>query len=575
VYQVLARKWRPANFEQLVGQRHVARTLTNAIKADRLAHAYIFAGLRGTGKTTVARILAKCVDCEKGPSTTPCDACAPCTEISESRSVDVLEIDAASRTKVDQTRELLEMVSYAPARDRYKIIIIDEAHMLSKASFNALLKTLEEPPPRVMFILATTELQKILPTIISRCQVFEFRRVGVPEMVEHLRKICTAEKIEISDSSIDRIARAGEGSVRDSLSVLERVFAFCGQQVADEDVVRVLGAVQAVVLSKLIEGLAARDAGAMLAVLDQVVDEGHDLIHLWNETVAALRDLLFLETVPDRSDLLSRAPEEAAALERAGAGLSREDLSRAFQILAELEFPLKSSSQPRFMFEAALIRLASLGSVRPIEDLLRELGSAPATGPAPRTSARPATPARRQKKTAPEAKPAPRAVAVHGSGTDGFVAAVHDAKPMLGALLDQAAGVELAGGEVVVRFESGAELLAKPLQRKESLALLQQLARTACDGAGLRIEVGGAPTAPGAGDERASKASAPAPGRPAAPRASGGGSSKRSLLEDAKQEPGVKKLLREFGAQVVEVRPLEMPKAPVDAHPEGPREESS
>ena len=244
MYQVFARKWRPQSFEQLVGQPHVARTLSNAVESRRLAHGYIFAGLRGTGKTTVARILAKCLNCEKGPTTTPCNACDACSEIGESRALDVLEIDAASRTKVEQTRELLEIVSYAPVRDLYKILIIDEAHMLSKASFNALLKTLEEPPPNVLFILATTELQRILPTIHSRCQVFEFRRIAAAEVAAHLRMICDDEKIRVSDVALERLARAGEGSIRDSLSLLERAVAFCGSEIDDEDVLRMLGAVR-------------------------------------------------------------------------------------------------------------------------------------------------------------------------------------------------------------------------------------------------------------------------------------------------------------------------------------------
>jgi DNA polymerase-3 subunit gamma/tau len=393
MYQVLARKWRPQTFEQLIGQPHVSRTLRNAVESDRLAHAYIFAGLRGTGKTTVARILAKCLNCEQGPTTTPCGTCAPCVEIAESRAIDVLEIDAASRTKVEQTRELLEIVSYAPARDRYKVLIIDEAHMLSKASFNALLKTLEEPPPNVVFVLATTELQKILPTIHSRCQVFDFRRVSPAEMAAHLRMICDDEKIDIPDAALERLARSGEGSVRDSLSLLERAVAFCGTAIEDEDVLRMLGAVHARVLSEMVTALARRDAAAMLTVLDGLLDEGHDLVHFWNALIAAVRDLLLQRSLPDRKELLSRPPAEAEALVRAAEDLSREDLTRVFQVLADLEPGLKASSQPRFLFEAALIRLASLGAVRPIEEVLQSLGE-----PAPAVRRDPARKGRAQSK---------------------------------------------------------------------------------------------------------------------------------------------------------------------------------
>ncbi|OLT62888.1 DNA polymerase III subunit gamma/tau [Moorena bouillonii] len=361
MYQVLARKWRPTTFEELVGQPHIARILTNAIQSDRIAHAYIFAGLRGTGKTSAARILARCLNCEKGPTPTPCNECVPCTEIAESRALDVLEIDAASRTGVDDIRELQEVIAYPPVRDRYKLLIIDEAHMLSKAAFNALLKTLEEPPPRVVFLLATTEIQKLLPTILSRCQVLEYRRVTVKDVAGHLRRLCDAEGVTISDPSLHRIARAGEGSVRDSLSVLERVLASCGNDVADEDVLRVLGAVQSQVLLDSIGALARRDVSALLGVLDALMDEGHDLVHFWGEWIGVLRDVMMLRAAPDRAGLVSRAEEETKALLEAAEPLSSEDLARAFQLLAELEYPLKSSAHPRFLFEACMIRLGSLG----------------------------------------------------------------------------------------------------------------------------------------------------------------------------------------------------------------------
>jgi DNA polymerase-3 subunit gamma/tau len=563
MYQVLARKWRPQSFDQLIGQSHVVRTLSNAVAADRLAHAYIFAGLRGTGKTTVARILAKCLNCEKGPTVTPCQQCAPCVEIAESRAIDVLEIDAASRTKVEQTRELLEVVSYAPVRDRYKILIIDEAHMLSKASFNALLKTLEEPPPNVLFLLATTELQRILPTIHSRCQVFEFRRVGTAEVAARLREICDGDSVEIPDVALERLARAGEGSVRDSLSLLERALAFCGDCIADEDVLRMLGAVRSEVLAEMVRALAERDAGGMLRVLDALLDEGHDLLHFWNAMVAAVRDLLLARTLPERGDLLSRPPAEAAALVEAAAGFSREDLVRVFQILADLEPALKASAHPRYLFEAALIRLASLGAVRPIEDVLQSLDAGAA---APRPSA----PAPRQKKKAAEppvvARPAPR-----GPGPDGpppartvratgdavrLVDAVRRSRPMLAAVLEQAR-IRLSGDAAVIRFPPGMEAVKRQLESRESLELLgREARRIAGEGVEVRIEISGA--------DPAADADARPHGRGAArgtPRESKPG----GLVERARNEPGVRRLMDALGAHVVDVRRCDGPAQPTGA----------
>jgi DNA polymerase-3 subunit gamma/tau len=574
MYQVLARKWRPHNFDELVGQRHVAQALTNAVESDRLAHAYIFAGLRGSGKTTVARILAKCLNCESGTTATPCDNCSACSEIAESRALDVLEIDAASRTKVEQTRELLEMVSYAPVRDRFKILIIDEAHMLSKASFNALLKTLEEPPPNVIFVLATTELQKVLPTIISRCQVFEFRRIAARGLVPHLRKVCDAEQIKISDLALDRIARAGEGSVRDSLSVLERVLAFCGNEVADEQVLRVVGAVDTSVLCDTVRGLGARDAGAMLTTLDKLVDEGHDLLHFWNELIAALRDLLLIEAAPDGIDLLSRAPEDAAELAAAAEGLGREDLVRAFQILADLEPGLRSSAQPRYLFETALIRLASLGAVRPIEEVLRELGTdggpAPTPTPSPRRSRAPA----KQKKNLTDAPvDKPRAIG-GGTAASRLVSAVLEEKPMVGAILEQASSIDFGPEELVIHLDAS---LAPPLKRRECLEVVQRCAQEIA-GRPFRVQVDSAgdkasePAPPERSHEAAPRpAPAPEPNRRMPPEADAGATGKANeengnLMDRAKRDPGVRQLLREFGAQVIEVKPRS--EQPSDKPPE-------
>jgi DNA polymerase-3 subunit gamma/tau len=583
MYQVLARKWRPQTFAQLVGQPHVSRTLGNAIEQDRLAHAYIFAGLRGTGKTTVARILSKCLNCEKGPTTTPCNECAACSEIAESRAIDVLEIDAASRTKVEQTRELLEVVSYAPVRDRYKILIIDEAHMLSKASFNALLKTLEEPPPNVVFLLATTELPKILPTIHSRCQVFEFRRVAPAEVAGHLRRICDDEKIDVPDAALERLARSGEGSVRDSLSLLERAVAFCGAKIEDEDVLRMLGAVRANVLSEMVAALARRDAAAMLGVLDGLVDEGHDLIHFWNVMIAAVRDLLVERTLPGRRDLLARPPEEAEELIRAAKDLTREDLTRVFQVLADLEPGLRSSGQPRFLFEAALIRLASLGAVRPIEEVLESLeATAPAPRPpAPRQKKKPGEPAavspgKPARAVRPDPPPAPsappgegvRAAPVATGDAARLVEAVRQDRPMLAAMLEQSA-VEVAGGCCVIRFPAGMEAVKRQVEARQSLTLLRREAERLAGGrVTIRVEVAGPeavapdappPTPPRHASSPAAPEAAPAPRDPAQrPARVGPG----DLLERARSEPGIRKLMETFGAQVVDIRRCERPSKP-------------
>jgi len=583
MYQVLARKCRPQTFEELVGQPHVAQTLSNAITNDRLAHAYIFAGLRGTGKTTVARILAKCLNCEKGPTTTPCGKCDACIEIAESRAIDVLEVDAASRTKVDQTRELLEVVSYAPVRDRNKILIIDEAHMLSKSSFNALLKTLEEPPPNVVFVLATTELQKVLPTILSRCQVFEFRRVGPAEVTPHLRSICDNEQIEIPDAALERLARSGEGSVRDSLSLLERAVALCGDKIGEEDVLRMLGAVRAKVLVDLFTALAARDAAGMLGVLDAIVDEGHDLVHFWSAMISAVRDLLLDRTLPDRKDLLSRPPDEAEELVLAGKDLTREDLTRVFQILADLEFGLKSSSQPRFLWEATLIRLAGLGAVRPIEEVLASLGdAAPAPSP-PRQKKKhdeasaaagpvePRTPVAAPPKSdsAPalpiDATPTEPQKPGTGSpgGVKGLVEAVTQARPMVGAILEQATLV-LDAGELLIRIPAGMQAVKGQVESHQSLTLLRDEARRLTGKTvQVRVEVAKEedatavppaepkpkPTAstPAAPVETAPAKPRPATARPAEPAPDG-------LLDQARDEPGVRKLMDAFGAQVVKIR---------------------
>ena len=560
MYQVLARKWRPQSLEELIGQQHVARTLRNAIGGGRIAHAYLFAGVRGTGKTTVARIVAKCLNCEKGPTPTPCGVCTPCVEIAEGRAMDVLELDAASRTGVGDIRELQEVVSYAPVRDRYRVLIIDEVHMLSKSAFNALLKTLEEPPPRVVFVLATTELHKVLPTVLSRCQLFEFRRVTTREIAGHLRKICDAEEVKVSDKTLDRVARAGEGSVRDALSVLERVLAFCGRDVKDDEALAILGAVRADLLERIVAAMAARDAAALLEAFDAAAHEGHDLIHLWSEIVSVVRDLLLMRTLTSTSDLIARAPDEATALATAAGDLTREDLTRILQMLADLELGLKMSGQPQFLFEACLLRIAALGSVRPIEEMIARFdvaGGAPP--PVPRSSPRPSPPppssARDVKKKELTPPTEPAAASPSGAGdVAGLIAALHAERPMLAVMLEGAAMISFESDRLVVAVRPDAEPVRRMLEREDTQASLKIIATRILGIGAIEIRIGAEQASPAhSALAKSGGTSAPA----MAPSAVHG--SREEIYEQARRDPGIKRLLSEFGAQIVDVRPLDTP----------------
>jgi DNA polymerase-3 subunit gamma/tau len=468
----------------------------------------------------------------------------------EGRSLDVMELDAASRTGVDNIRELQEVVAYAPVRDRYKVLIIDEAHMLSKPAFNALLKTLEEPPPRVVFILATTEIQKLLPTILSRCQVFEFHRVSLKSVASHLRRVASAEGITVSDGTLDRIARDGEGSVRDALSVLERVLAFCGPVVEDDDALQVLGAVRTEILVDFVRGIATRDAAALLTSLDALVSDGHDLVHFWGELVGVVRDLMLLRAWPEGAEALTRTPEEVSVLAAASGSLTLEDWTRVFQILAGLEHGLKSSSQPRFLFEGALIRLAGLGSVRPIEEILTTLGGGIEPPAPPRGKSE--ADVKRKTVTSERAPEAPRSEP-KGPVAEGIadaraaiVAAITEARPMLGAILERAASIVVDGGVLVVTFDPGDAGMRRMLLGDENARSIETIAAKSL-GRPLTLRVagsgeGGAAAAPSALD----------PGRPAE-RAE---ESRQALSERARKDPAVSRLLTEFGAQVVDIRAL-------------------
>jgi len=380
-YQVIARKWRPQIFEEVIGQEAITQTLRNAIEYDRLHHAYLFSGARGVGKTTTARLLAKALNCQKTekPNQTPCntdseDACDSCLEVAESRSLDVLEFDAASHTKVDEIREIiLESITVNPARDRYKIFIIDEVHMLSKSSFNALLKTLEEPPPNVVFIMATTELHKVPDTILSRCQEFEFRTIALKKIFDRLKTIAKAEDIGISDDGLKEIARSGEGSMRDAQSNFDQVISFSGEKIDTDDVLNALGIASAENLTKILGAISNQNLEQVFTVVDDLVGRGHDLRNFCRDLLGVFRDLLVAKITANGENLLESAILSHEEMKSFAMPFAEADLVRFFNSLAETELKIRDSSEPRYLLEIGLVKLIEMRRIKPIEDVLQRL----------------------------------------------------------------------------------------------------------------------------------------------------------------------------------------------------------
>jgi DNA polymerase-3 subunit gamma/tau len=371
-YQVIARRWRPKRFDEIVGQPGVTQTLTNAIRQGRLGQAFVFAGPRGVGKTTTARILARALNCVAGPTAEPCGTCEACREIAEGRDIDVLEIDAATHTQVDNVREvIIAGLAMSPVRDRFKIFIIDEFHQLSSHSFNALLKSIEEPPPHVVFMMATTELHRIPDTILSRSQVFEFRQIGTRAIADQLAKIAAVERIEIEPDAVQALARVADGSMRDAQSALDQVLAFATGPITAGDVATVLGLVGRDLLFDIAGAVADEDAAAMFDLAGRAVEAGFDLKMVCRELARLVRDLLVLSIDPSRYDDPEIAPESQHERLRAlGRRFSREDLLRAFDVLSHAEAEIRQSAQPRYTLEMALVRWAHLRKLVPLAELL-------------------------------------------------------------------------------------------------------------------------------------------------------------------------------------------------------------
>ncbi len=492
-YQVIARKYRPQTFGELVGQTHVTATLANAIRLNRVAHAYIFSGARGVGKTTAARILAKALNCEKGPAAEPCGQCPSCLGITAGNSLDVIEIDAASNRGIDQIRELREMVRYAPAAARTKVVILDEAHMLTDEASNALLKTLEEPPDRVIFVMATTQPESLADTIRSRAQHFHFRTLTFQEIIGRLQEIAGKEGLQVEPGALAVMARAAEGSLRDALSLLEQARAFCGDTISDQQVRELLGIVPEDVLNELVGAIAEGSADRALALVHRFQKEGRNLQHFCREAIRHMRNLLIARVAGSDSELIAATPEQRPRLAETAARFSEEDLTRYFQILLQTDEDVRRKPDPRVHLEMGVLRLVNAARLAPLEELLAGMREGATGGPGPSgggprareaaaTASASANPGRASAAASSAEiqaaeKSAPRARtngSVAAEGLDSaqvteIKSAIQSEKKFLGELLEHARRWELDGAELRLYFPSESRSFAELLEGRESL----------------------------------------------------------------------------------------------------------
>src|SRR5881409_2235713 len=481
-YQVLARRLRPQRFADVVGQDHVTRTLQAAIAAGRVAHAFLFTGPRGVGKTTTARLLAKALNCERGPTPEPCNACSNCKEIGEGTAFDVLEIDGASHTQVDKMRDLMETVAHLPLKSRFKVFIIDEVHMLSSHSFNALLKTLEEPPPHVKFIFATTEPHKVLATVVSRCQRYDLRRIGLGELRAHLRRTVDAERLALSDEALALVAREAEGSLRDAQSLLEQVLTVAGNAADDAAVRQVLGAADRRLVVAVADAVLAGDPGACVRHLAELHAHGYDAQRFCRDLLEHFRNLAVLRTTGDRTLLADLPDAEADALAGQAERRSADDLQRFFRLLLETDEALSAPARtidPKLVLEMCAVRLATLPPLLPLDDILRRLEAFGAGNPAASGGA--------VRESAPRARGA-----APGGLWDRFLARVQEEKLVVPYMMLLSGTLLAADGEAL-RIGIENEAARRELSRKETLQRLRAIASEVA-GRELRAEVGPLPS---------------------------------------------------------------------------------
>ena len=599
-YQVSARKFRPGTFEELIGQPHVVQTLRNAILRQQVAHAYLFSGMRGVGKTTAARILAKALNCEKGPTPEPCGQCESCLEITRGNSVDVIEIDGASNTGVDDVRELRENVKFSPFRGTYRIYIIDEVHMLSNSAFNALLKTLEEPPSHAVFIFATTEVHKIPPTITSRCQHFNFRRIPRREIIARLQEVVKHVDVTIGERSLGAMARASEGSMRDALSLLDQAVAFGGKTITEQDVDEMLGAVPDELVGRIVNTVVTQDPAAAVVLVGEVVDHGYDLRAYCGAVVERMRHLMIASVVPgfeQAQGLMDLPDEDVKQLLVEAKSFSVEQLQEVFQLFAQAEDRLRSTAHPRFIFEVAAVRAARLlqhgaqvpqstepprgpqphvsrtpveksgptsgappSPVRSPENRTGTSGRPPATvqgaSPSPPVQKEPLTPkkvagapppAQPEVKTkqspgvsAPQPRPASPGSppAIGQEDWQRVVESVIRRYPNVGTFLEMGMVVKIEGNQVIVGFPKTASVACSRVQKEENRALIAKVCQEVT-GAAIHLRVVELTEEPGDGLTIKQM------------RAKQQKQDGEALLEQARANPMVKHTMELFGGDVV------------------------